>query len=133
MIKRILTVFIVISTIAIIPVYAVKWENFGTGLDIYVDTDSIKEEGNKMTVVHKYSDDTFLKIFNTHNEKNKPLSVCLIQSEYDCSTGKNISGAMLCYDKAGDIAIDEPNMNTNDKKPNPGICQELRDMKKLDK
>ncbi len=115
-----------------LPANAVKWENFGFGVGIYLDMDSISEQNNKVSVVYKFTNESMLKIFSLLDQKQRPLSVCLMQTTVDCSTGKPVSGAMLCYDKASNVAIDEPNMDfSKSNRYNPATCSELRELKKM--
>ena len=131
MIKRLLLALVVITIIATLPTYAVKWTgNAGS----YTDMDSITDKGNSMSVVYKYTNSINLEMFNTLYNKKKPLSVCLTQFTYDCATGNTTAGSILCYDQAGNVAIDDPNMNMGkSQKKSPGICELMRATKDLDK
>ena len=131
MVKKLISALIVITIITILPSYAVKWVgNAGR----YTDMDSITDNGNSVSVVNKYTDSLNLKMFNLLYEKNKPLSACLTQFTYDCTTENATAGSILCYDQSGNVVIDDPNMNmSKSKKKAPGICELMRATKDLDR
>lgn len=130
--KSFLYILVILAISAIIPAYAVKWEDGGMNMGMYFDMDSISDTGNEVTLVMKITNQTILDLFSLMDEKQRPLSVCLMQAIVDCSTGKPKSGAMLCYDKSGNIAIDEADSITASEYTGRTMsCQEVRELKNL--
>ena len=125
---------------SVLPAQAVKWEDLGDGM--YMDMDSISESGSQLSTVYKVTNKDMLELFTLANQidhpdkTTPPLSVCLMQNAYDCSTSKPVSLAILCYDKSGNTAIDivesDPAKTGAKNMPNigSGICDMYRMMKK---
>lgn len=136
MLKKTSLLYIIsILTIStIIPAYAARWEDGGMNMGLYFDMDSISDVGNEVTLVTKITNKDLLGLFSFMDEKQRPLSVCLMQATVNCSTGLPTSGAMLCYDKSGNIVIDEvDNDGSNLKNARPMSCEEVRELKNLTK
>ena len=139
--KKIFTIILALLFAAMLPVYAVKWvdpgDEAGIKTGIYVDLDAINDSGNQVTLVYKFTNEKMLEAFSLMDEKQRPLSVCLMQGTIECSSGKPTSFAMLCYDKNGNTTIDEYGSEEQFKKYNQysnrysGLsCEQFRDMKK---
>jgi hypothetical protein len=130
--KNLLYIVAIVIMSVIIPAHAVKWEDGGMNMGMYFDMDSISDTGNEVTLVVKFTNQTFLDLFSLMDEQQRPLSVCLMQATVDCNSGKPVSGAMLCYDKSGNVAIDEADsVKANEYAGRTMSCQEIRELKHL--
>lgn len=132
--KNLLYILIFLAISAMIPVYAVKWADLMPNSGIFIDTDSISDEGNEINVVFKFTNEQMIQsLISGIGENPQSLSVCLLQGTYDCSTGKTLSASILCYNNNGEVAIDIPNMSFCDfaAQFSQGACSNFRRLKRI--